>query len=377
MFDLNDFLKNLETLVNTDSNSYDPVGLNKCVDLLSDLAKKQGLYVKRHHFNDLTGDYLEISNKENPEKYDVIMMGHIDTVQPVDYSKNYPYHEEDGLIHGPGISDMKTSTLGMLYIVKELSQETLDKLSIGIFMNTDEELSSRYSESLTKELCKKIDLALIMEGGKNDGTLSTMRKGSGTYKITFHGLACHAGQILVQPNANALVEMGRWIVELYKLNNKETGLSVNSGIANSGHAVNVVPDTAELSVNIRITSKEQRVLFENKMKELKENPLVEGVTVDIETQALKDPMLPNEKTEKYLEIAKKAYASLGLELKINDMKGGCSDGNITSNEGVPTLDHLGTVGSGGHKRVEFIYKDEIAPYINRMVTFLETLAKEI
>ena len=79
MFDLNDFLKNLEILVNTDSNSYDVVGLNKCVDFLEGLAKKQGLFVKRHHITDASGDYLEISNVENADHYDVIMMGHIDT----------------------------------------------------------------------------------------------------------------------------------------------------------------------------------------------------------------------------------------------------------------------------------------------------------
>lgn len=377
MFDLNDFLKNLEIFVNTDSNSYDPVGLNNCADFLAGLAKERGLFVKRHHFNDSTGDYLEISNKENPERYDVIMMGHIDTVQPVDYSKTYPYHEEGELIHGPGISDMKTSTLGTLYIMQELSQAANDKLSIGILMNTDEELSSKYSEPLTKELCKKIDLALIMEGGTNDGKLSTMRKGSGNYKVTFHGRACHAGQILVQPNANALVEMGRWAYELYKFNNKETGFSVNSGMARSGHASNVVPDTAELHINIRVTDKEQRVFFENKMKELAYHPYVEGVTVEIETEAVKDPMLPNEKTEKYLKIMEKSCASLGLEMKINEMKGGCSDGNITANEGVPTLDHVGTKGSGGHKRIEYTYKNEIEFYIKRIVNFLETLAKEI
>ena len=106
MFDLKNYLKDLETIVNIDSNSYDPIGLNKCVDELERLAKDQGLFVKRHHIGDHTGDYLEISNKESPEKYDVIMMGHIDTVQPVDYSKVYPFRIEDHLAHGPGISDM-------------------------------------------------------------------------------------------------------------------------------------------------------------------------------------------------------------------------------------------------------------------------------
>ena len=377
MFDLNDFLKNLKELVSIDSTSGDPEGLNRCVDFMESLAREQGLFVKRHHFHNETGDYLEISNRENPQKYDVILMGHLDTAQPKGYTEVYPFREEGDLIHGPGISDMKTSSLGILYILKELSRETMEKLSIGVFYNTDEELSSRYSQNLTKELCKKVDLALVMEGGKNDGALTTMRKGSGNYKITFRGLACHAGRILEQPSANALVEMGRWACELHRLNDKETGFSVNAGIAKGGHAVNVVPDTAELQINIRVTRKEQRINFENKLQELARTPFVPGVTAEIETLSVKDPMLPNEKTEKYLDIVRKAYASLGLEMKINKMVGGCSDGNIIANEGVPTLDNIGTVGSGGHKRLEYVYKAEIAPYIHRMVTLLETLAKEL
>ena len=88
-------------------------------------------------------------------------------------------------------------------------------------------------------------------------------------------------------------------------------------------------------------------------------------------------MLPNEKTQKYLDIMKKSCDEQGLKMVINDMKGGCSDGNITANEGVPTLDHIGSMGSGGHKRIEYTFKDQIPSYISRMVHFLETLAKEI
>ena len=88
-------------------------------------------------------------------------------------------------------------------------------------------------------------------------------------------------------------------------------------------------------------------------------------------------MLPNEKTEKYLAIWEKACEKIGLKMIINDMKGGCSDGNITANEGVPTLDHIGSIGSGGHKRIEYTIKNQIPSYISRMVNFLETLADEI
>ncbi|MBE6642859.1 MAG: M20 family metallopeptidase [Ruminococcaceae bacterium] len=375
MFDLNEFLDDLKTVVSIDSNSYDPVGLNKCVDFYQSIAEKQGLFVKRHFINDKTGDFLEISNKENPTHYDVIMMGHIDTVQPVNYSEEYPFRIEGELAHGPGISDMKAGTLSMLYIMRELSKETYDSLSIGILMNCDEEISSRYTEHLTRSFARKADYAFILEGGKNDGQHTIMRKGTATYKITFHGLACHAGHILEQPNANALVEMGRWAVELHKLNNKETGLSVNPGICSSGRAGNVVPDLAEMTVNIRVTHKSQFEEFESKMKSLSRSPYINGVTVEFERVACRTPMLPAPGMDEYLERVKKVfYEKLGLNFSVNPMKGGCSDGNFIADEGVICLDHLGPHGSGGHKKIEYIYKDEIVHCINRLTVLIEEIA---
>ncbi|MBQ4116515.1 MAG: M20/M25/M40 family metallo-hydrolase [Clostridia bacterium] len=375
MFDLNAYLRDLETVVNIDSNSSDPIGLNKCVDVFERLAKEQGLFVKRHHIGDYTGDYLEISNRENADHYDVIMMGHIDTVQPIDYTKEYPFHIEGELAHGPGISDMKCGTLAMLYIIKELDKEVLDNLCIGILMNCDEEISSRYSEPITRSIAKKTDIAFIMEGGKNDGGHTIKRKGTATYKIKFNGLACHAGQILVQPNANALVEMGRWAVEIYKLNNKDTGFSANCGICSSGHAGNVVPDHAELTINIRVVNKEQFDEFESNLQRLAKTPFVEGVTVEIERLAKKTPMLPAKGMDEYLERVKKVFKEkLGLDFYTKPMVGGCSDGNIIADEGVIVLDHLGPHGSGGHKRVEFLYKDEVYYCINRMTALIEEIS---
>ena len=378
MFDLTAYLNDLESVVNIDSNSYDPVGLNRCVDRFEELARDMGLFVKRHRIGDHTGDYLEISNKENPDHYDLVMMGHIDTVQPLEYSKEYPFHIEGNLAHGPGISDMKCGTLSMLYIVKEISREAYDKLSIGILMNCDEEISSRYSEPITRSIAKKTKIAYIMEGGGNDGAHTTMRKGTATYKIKFHGLACHGGHILVQKNANALVEMGRWAVELYKLNNKETEFSVNSGICSSGRAGNVVPDYAELIINIRVVDKKQISWFEGKMKELADTPFIEGVTVEIEKQAQKHPMLPAPGMDDYLVRVKKTFKErLDLDFTVNPMKSGCSDGNIIADEGVITIDHLGPHGSGGHKTVEYIFIDEVHFCIERMVALIEEVAASL
>ena len=86
----------------------------------------------------------------------------------------------------------------------------------------------------------------------------------------------------------------------YLINNKD---KIKAIILTHGHEdhIGALPFVLEQIKAPVYGSRLTLALVENKMKELAENPLVEGVTVEIETEAKKDPMLPNEKTEKYLK----------------------------------------------------------------------------
>ena len=48
MFVLEEYLADLEELVNTDSNSHDPEGLSKVTDVAEKIAHRFGFFVKRH-----------------------------------------------------------------------------------------------------------------------------------------------------------------------------------------------------------------------------------------------------------------------------------------------------------------------------------------
>lgn len=377
MFAINDYLRDLETLVNMDSNSYDPQGLNRNVDKLTEIAKRFGLYVKRHPMPPETGDYLEISNRESPEHYDVIMIGHIDTVLPTGTAAQRPYSEDQDFVYGPGAADMKSGTLAMLYIAKELSKEVNDKLSIGILMNCDEEITSRYSRNLTREIAKRADYAFVMEAAGKAGKAHTIRrKGSGTYKITFHGIPGHSGYILEKPFANAVVEMARWATALHGLNNPETNLSVNIASAHGGSAANVVPDHAEMTVNIRVVEKSQYTFFEETLKTLAASPVIAGVTTEVEIVSKRQPMVPVPEMEAYLPRVRKVFESVGQTFSLHPLRGGCSDGNEIADVGVLCIDTLGPHAADGHTDHEYVYKDDIEPCIRRMVALIEEIASQ-
>lgn len=376
MFDLNEYFNDLEELVNIDSNSFYPEGLLQITNTVEKIAKRMGLFVKRHPTSENSGDYLEISNKENAERYDVMLMSHLDTVQPIGFAKEHPFSRDDEFIYGPGTCDMKAGGLCGLYAVKVLDDNTKNKLSIGLIFNCDEEITSRYSRPLTVEMAKKSDYAFVMESTSNPGTYTNKRKGSGTYKIKFHGVPGHSGYIFDVYTANAVVEMSRWATELHAMNDRDTLFSVNIAIANGGKVTNVVPDYAELSVNIRVTDKKQYGIFENKMKELAANPLIEGVTSEVEIIAKNYPMIPAPGMDDYLERVRKVFDNIGQKFELYPIRGGCSDGNIIADSGTRCIDSLGPHAAGGHTPNEKVWIDDIEPCVIRIKALMEEIASQ-
>lgn len=374
MFDLNQYLADLETLVNIDSNSAYVPGLKKMVDEIEKLAVRFGLFVRRLPTSELSGDYLIVTNKENAEKFDVMIMGHLDTVQPVGFAKEHPFTVEEDLIHGPGTCDMKAGCLCGLYAVKELDEKTRNKLSIALIFNCDEEIASIYSKNYTVEHAKKSDYAFVMESTGFNPLYTVRRKGLGTYKIKFHGVPGHSGYIFNKFTANAVVEMSRWALELHKMNDRDSLLSVNIGVANGGRLANIVPDYAELTINIRVADKKQYDLFENKMKELASTPMIEGVTTEIEVLSKIVPMNPAPGMNEYLERVKKVFDSIGQEFKVHPLRGGCSDGNLIADAGTRCIDSLGPMGADDHTPKERIKLTDIEPCVMRVKALLEEIA---
>lgn len=376
MFDLNAYLSDLETLVNIDSNSYYTQGLAQIVDAIEAIAIREGLFVKRHKTSEVSGDYLEVSNKKDADFYDVMLMSHLDTVQPIGSAQERPFTKDEEFVYGPGTCDMKAGGLCGIYAIKELTEQTKDKLSIALCFNCDEELLSKYSAPYTESMAKKCDYALVLESTNDRGVYTTRRKGSGTYKIKFHGVPGHSGYIFDVFTANAVVEMSRWAMELHKLNDRENLLSVNVAIANGGKVANVVPDSAELTINVRVVNKSQYDIVENKMKELAKNTLIEGVSSEVEIISKNYPMIPANGMDKYLERVKKVFDSIGQHFDLYPVRGGASDGNIIADAGTKCIDSLGPLAAGGHTPNEKVWIDDIEPCVMRIKALIEDIASD-
>lgn len=358
-FDLQNYLKELEYLVNIDSGSRNPRGISKVADFFIKKYLDIGYSVKTHEINEEIGPCLEIENCSS-ERYDILLLGHMDTVFEIGTAKERPFTIIDNRAYGPGVIDMKSGLLSMYYALKEIYEKELGKnLSIKIILNSDEEIGSRGSLEIISRAAVKSNVVFVLEPARANGALVLQRKGLGAYDIKFHGIAAHAG-IEPQKGASAITEMGRWIVELNILNNYKTGTTVNVGIASGGTARNVVAEEAKIQVDLRFKEIAEMNGIDEAIEDLISNPIIKGVKVDVNKLGMRPPMNPMDTTMKIWSIIKEIGHELGIELDWVATGGG-SDANITASLGVPSIDGLGPIGGGAHGQSEYLEIDSIQP----------------
>lgn len=373
MFSLSEYCTNLEHLVNIDSGSDNPQGVNLVADFFEKLFCGIGWRVERHHISKSAGDYLKISNRAC-DHYDLLMIGHMDTVFPAGTAAKRPFRIEGNLAYGPGVSDMKSGILAMYYIVNELQLGVLDKLSLCIVMNPDEEIGSIYSRSLTESIARHSDYAFVLEGTALEGIYTIARKGAARYEILFSGIAEHAGYILERTNASAVKEMAHWILELSALTDPLSKTTVNVGVAAGGIAANSVPDFARVLVDCRYRDESELHRIEQAMEHLQAAPFVQGTTAEYRRISCTPPMVPTEATRLYMERVKEVFKKIGMPFGLIELRGGGSDGNFIANVGTICLDSLGPRGGGGHSDNEYLMLDRVEDCLMRMKVLIEEIA---
>ena len=360
---LNEYLRNLEYLVNLDCGSNTPLGIKKVTKFFQELYKDWIV-----EYKDLNGvnPALVIKNRD-VEEFDFLFIGHNDTVFPEGTVEKRPYTIQGDIITGPGIIDMKSGLLSMYEIAKEFKNSSLN---LCIIINTDEEISSLFSRDLISEIGRKSKNALIFEPARKNGNLVSERKGLVKYEIDFKGKASHAG-VSPHEGINAILEASNWILEISKLQNLDINNSINVGLISGGIGVNTVPETCILKFEGRSHNISHFENIFNTLENLKNNPLVPGIIVNIKEIGYRPPLVLNEKSEKLMKIFNKELKNLNIKCQW-EKTGGGSDANFLGILGVGVIDGVGPVGGGGHTDGEYIEINSIEERINLVKNVLYT-----
>jgi glutamate carboxypeptidase len=283
-----------------------------------------------------------------------LLIGHSDTVWPVDTLERMPVEVVDGRLHGPGTLDMKGGLTQILFALRALRDLGHDpEVAPVVFVNADEEAGSPDSVRHVQRLARASCRALVMEPSLgSEGRIKTARKGVGLFDITIRGRASHAG-LDPEAGSSAILELAYVIGEIDAINDPESGTTVNVGLVRGGTRSNVIAAEAEASVDVRVTSAEAGAVVIEKIRSIR--PQTPGVTIAVDGGMRAEPLERTPRNRRLWESARVVGRELGFDLQ-EAMVGGGSDGNTTSLF-TATLDGLGCIGDGAHADHEHILID--------------------
>lgn len=371
-FSLTEYLEELRPLINVDCGTYTTNGIESIASQCE--AKFQamsGWNVKRIDCGP-AGVGLEIRNKPESEHNDVMLIGHMDTVFPIGTAALRPMSVDTEKAYGPGVADMKSGLLNIVYAMRNLNQEVLNKLSICICMNPDEEKGSLDSVEWIQSVARNSKNALVVEAARADGGLVKARKGMARYKITIKGKAAHSGNE-PEKGRSAITELANWILTINEMTNLELGTSLNVGVVSGGSGANIVAEHAEAVVDVRFWCNDAYDTVHNRLSSLAENSFVDGVTNILEREAYKPSMVTSPQSENLMALVDEAANELSIDINWKEVGGG-SDANNVAVLGIPTIDGMGPIGAGFHTDQEYLLLESIEPRIKMLMRVLEKIA---
>ena len=386
-FPLDRFLSELETAINIDSGTSDLEGCRKAASFYKQRMENAGLLTSTLFSEDENSHPIIVGvppvcarPRTDLSPYDVLLVGHLDTVFPAGTAAERPFrleYEEGRPVraYGPGTVDMKAGALLMIYIGEYLAQH-YPKLRFALFLTSDEETGSAESFERLINWGGQADYAFVFEGGRKQDQFVTQRKGCSKYEIHVSGVASHAGTA-PQKGANAIVQMGYLVTALDELKNYGRGTSVNVGLIQGGTALNVVPDSCTAQVEVRYTDRKEMDRVQKAIDKLfSRSPKVAGTKADIKllasTLPLRDLAYTRKLMEKMTDYQSQYFADIEKLKETGVLSadcraypvdfvaaGGLSDANRLAACQIPIIDGCGPGGGNPHSPDEFLSVDTV------------------
>ncbi len=283
----------------------------------------------------------------------LMLLGHLDTV--VSHQHHRPVQLEDGKLVGSGTSDMKGGVAISLAVARALVPDSAAYAELAVLLVTDEEW--RTEAFVHAPRFAGYDACLCFEAGERapDGSEAVIvkRKGAGTLRVRATGRAAHSGS---QPHLgrNALVALSRAAIEIAALHDPDgpDRLTVVPTIMHSGEALNMVPPSGDLTVDIR---SDDTTAFTRVVAAIPTQ--IDDVRIEPQLERVWPAMDSREATVDLLSRASELFG----EPIIANGRGGASDASHFAPTIPLTVDGLGPRGGGAHNPGEFVNPATLGP----------------
>ncbi|GGM36926.1 M20 family metallopeptidase [Microbacterium saperdae] len=296
----------------------------------------------------------------------VLLLGHLDTVFPKGTIDERPFRLDGDRATGPGVFDMKAGIVIMAAALARVARPG----EVAVLLTSDEEVGSLTSRTLIEREAARAGTVLVLEPSL-DGALKIARRGGSIYRLELTGRAAHAG---LEPwkGRSALTELAHHVLALPALADDERGTTVSPTVARAGTVTNVIPEHAEVRIDVRAWTLDELERVDAEMQVLEAH--TEGVSVEVIGGINRPPMEASSSAE-LLTCARLVSERLGHPEVEAVSAGGASDGNFTAAVGARTLDGLGPRGAGAHADHEWVSVESMVERIDLLAGMLDELAR--
>jgi glutamate carboxypeptidase len=354
-------------LASVDSGSRDPAGVNAVTELVHGYLAPLGFTARRASIGPDRGDFFTATLELGPGPR-VLILGHADTVWPAGTAAGWLVTRDGNALTGPGVGDMKCALAmaaeAIAAVVAGGARPDRDHRpgAITYALVPDEELGSVGSRALIEEAGRNADRCLTLESGLPGGGVISSRGAVGAMIITARGRTAHATDLRDQGGrggASALRALAPLVAELESLTAFEQRRIVTVGILRSGTARQVIPDHAEMHVDLRAPDARAGAALERQVRELALARATTAVPVEI-AGGLTRPPMPAALSASLYAQAERACAALAEPIFPHAEMGG-SDASFVAAQGTPTLDGLGPIAHDQCSRREAVEVSSIVP----------------
>lgn len=276
---MSDLIELAQSLIKIPSISPEDLG---CQQIIAERLKKVGFEIQSMPFGKVSNLWARYGNKEPL----LVFIGHTDVVPIGDLThwKHHPFSGlvKDGYLHGRGAADMKGGLAAMIIAAEQFLQNHPEpKGSIAFLITSDEEDQAIDGTSKVVETLQKqnvpIHWCIVGEPSSEKSLADTLkigRRGSLTAKLTVHGKQGHVAypDVANNPIHRALSSLSELVNMAWgeeTENFPRTSIQISNIHAGTG-AANVIPDTLEVTFNLRYNSTLSKDIIVNKVNEILE-----------------------------------------------------------------------------------------------------------
>jgi glutamate carboxypeptidase len=350
----------LETLVNTDSGSYDKSGVDAVGGHIRSFLLGHGIaseVTPDVKFGDAISATVGQGGGSNRP---ILLMGHRDTVFPKGEPMRRPFKVEGDRAYGPGVADMKAGLVMNCFVLAAIQQFGGAPAPVMALFTGDEEIGSPFSRKVIEAHARAARVCFNSEPGRARGAAVTGRKGGVFMRFEITGKAAHSGANF-EVGISAINELAHKILALSALSDPKNGVTLNVGVVSGGQTVNTVAPWAKGEVDLRFITPDQRKDTFAKIEAIMAKSFVPGTSAKLEITGEFLPLVETDEGKALYEHYAASLKALGVTDTSALFTGGCADSGFASAAGTPTICAVGPVGGRAHSPDEYLEIDTLVP----------------